>query len=90
MSETILANEFNDSSGFSFNDKGEISTSGEWNNVNEDDNDISSISATIVLEFYPFEPIAANDRLGSESDLNEDPGEVICSLANTTRYVYES
>ena len=42
------------------------------------------------MEFYPFEPITANDRSGSESDLNKDPGEVICRLTNTTRYVHES
>ena len=29
MSESIMANEFNDSSGLSFNDEGDISTSGE-------------------------------------------------------------
>ena len=41
------------------------------------------------MEFYPFQPIAANDRSWSENDLNEDPGKVICRLANTTRYVHE-
>ena len=33
MSETISANEINNPNGLSFNDKGEISTSGELNNV---------------------------------------------------------
>ena len=44
----------------------------------------------IVMESYPFEPIAANDRSWSESDLKEGPGEVICRLTNTARYVHES
>ena len=46
----------------------------ELNDVSADDNDDSSIPATIVIESYPFEPIAANDRSGSYSDLKEDPG----------------
>ena len=67
-----------------------MSTSVELNDVSADDNDDSSIPATIVMESYPFEPIAVNDRSGSESDLKEDSGEVICRLANTTRYTHES
>ena len=67
-----------------------MSTSGELNDINEDNNDDTSISATIVMKSYPFEPIVTNDWLGSESDLKEDPGEVICRLANTTRYPHET
>ena len=51
MSETILVNDFNNRNGLSFLDEGVIGTSGELNNINEDDNDNSSISATIVMEF---------------------------------------
>ena len=72
-------NEFSDPNG----------TSVEQNDASADDNDDSSIPATIEMESYPFKPITANNRLGSESDLQEDPGEVICRLANTTWYVHE-
>ena len=58
----------------------------ELNDVSADDNDDSSIPATIVIESYPFEPIAANDRSGSYSQArtqaSQKGGYIIYALDN--------
>ena len=66
-----------------------MNTSVELNDVSADDNKHSCIPSTIVMESYPFESITVNDRSGSESDLKEDPCEVISRLADTTWYTHK-
>ena len=66
-----------------------MNTSEEERNVNEEEEDDSSVSATLGMEPYLFEPVAAIGQLGSESASEEDLGEAIWRLANTTWYAVE-
>ena len=88
MFEGFSENEISNTNGLSSNDKCKSSTSEEEGTVREDEGD-SSVSETFGMEPYLFEPVTAIDLLGSESASEEDPGEAIWRLANSTWYIFE-
>ena len=71
-----------------FLDKSKINTSEEEGTASEDEGD-SSVLSTLGMEPYLFEPVTPINLSGSESASEEDPGEAIWRLANTTWYVLE-
>ena len=89
MSEGLSENEISYSNSLPSNDKGEMNTSEEESNASVYEEDDSSVSATLGMEPYLFEPVVAVNQSGSESASEEDQGEAIWRLANTTWYVLE-
>ena len=65
MSEGFSENEITNSTGLSSNDEGKMNTSEEERNVSEEEEDDFSVSATLGMEPYLFEPVAAIGQLGS-------------------------
>ena len=62
----------------------------EQGDSTEDEEYDFSLFAALEMEPYPFEHVAANDQSGSESALEEDQGEEIQRLVDTTWHLHES
>ena len=86
LARLSYATKISNTNGLSSNDKCKSSTSEGEGTASEDEGD-SSVLSTFGMEPYLFEPVAAIDLSGSESASEEDPGEAIWRLANTTWYV---
>ena len=62
----------------------------EQGDSTEDEEYDFSLFATLEMGPYPFEHVAPNGQLGPKSALEEDQGEVIQRLLDTTWHAHES
>ena len=75
MSAGLSENELSDSYGLSSINEGEMNTFEEKGDSIEDEEDDSCLFTALEMEPYLFYHVAAFDRSGSESALEEDQGE---------------